>query len=416
MTTNTMPSHLRDNPHGFALVSVVWLASIGFLAAMALLGLLSGKHRSIQQSQYSLEESLALDELQERIQRYNTFLPRGWGSPRDTTVAVGIPEFRFQVSIRRWGMWAIVEITNAHTDILVTRYVLSGQRNPAADTIGFIRTNQTPLIVAHEARLLGSMVIADSIITRPWKGVYYRGPVPTHRTGVECFQEYDVLGGLNTQVQRWSRNLTTLPKGIQVLSGYSAIQHPPPDSIDTIIVLGDTEIAGIWSGKPICLYAQGDITFTPGTLFSGQVIAQGVIDIAESHFLWPSLVVSQLQPGRATPSITVRDGTQIHGSLITTSSMSDYLQRDESMHAHVHLDPTSSITGAVYSEGSLWMQGKLKGWVEVGETYDRAAPVTYHNWILGGTWETFPRREQLPLFPLMLSNGPLQSSILEGVR
>ena len=66
-------------------------------------------------------------------------------------------------------------------------------------------------------------------------------------------------------------------------------------------------------------------------------------------------------------------------------------------------------------ESSLQMQGILRGWAEVGETFERDDPSTYHNWILRGLWLPLTNTDPLPPFPLSLTHQRFQVLVLEGL-
>jgi hypothetical protein len=93
------PGELRGD--GFALVTVLWLAMLGFLGTAFLLGMMGSRRQALQKARVSLENRLALEEAIGRITAEPDLLPSTWESIRDTLLTVGDPPRPIRVETRR---------------------------------------------------------------------------------------------------------------------------------------------------------------------------------------------------------------------------------------------------------------------------------------------------------------------------
>jgi len=412
----------RMNERGFALITVFWLAGIGFLCSMIAAGFIMHRTRSVAAARRSFETTLALDEVCRQLEEKPGFLPRGWESVRDTTITVGKPDREYRVRVRRWGLWAVAEISlpQAGQNTSLSRIVLAGERRPQPGSVLYVRSNRMPLVLAHEADIRGSVVVADSIMIRPWKGRHFAQPRPAYIRGANGFENCDIWDGFREAIRRWEENPEALPPSIALYPSSVTLSRIPEsrdgDPVHTVIVLGELCLQGDWGLSPVCVYAREGVVIEAGSRIIGQILSERAISISESHLDWPSLVMAGNRGWRGESVLSLHDGSVVEGmvGVIHEPGWSAILDQETS--GLVFVDPSSSVRGAIYVQGSLQMLGSLQGWAEIGETFEHEPPTTYHNWILHGRWQALGQRDPLPLFPLALTHQEYQTTVVEGLR
>ncbi len=407
---------------GFALVTVLWLAMIGFLGTGFLLGMMGSRRQAIQKVRESLEDRLALEEAVGRVAADPGFVPLSCENIRDTLLTVGDPPRPIRIEIRRWGLWAVAEFFRPTdkdypaSSSLLARRILFGARTAPPGVVAYLRTNPYPLVLANEVRVEGIVALQDSIQTASWRGFRYRYPRPVFRRAVAPFEPVDFWQDLPDRVHGWISDPATAPDGVRIHRDGFGLLPPLDPGVHLIVVDGDARLRGLWNNRLHALYITGDLELMPGTVFRGQLLVEGRVRTRQARLEWPTLLAVR---GRDDPSATeveLLEGTSLSGCLAVVPG-NRVATRLLGRHTPTfYLNETSELHGTAYVRGSVQMNGLLQGWIETDETMARVENGTYHNWLLQGIWQPADRSmAQIP-FPLTLQIGGMQTVVIEGLR
>jgi cytoskeletal protein CcmA (bactofilin family) len=154
--------------------------------------------------------------------------------------------------------------------------------------------------------------------------------------------------------------------------------------------------ANILIDTPI-IYSQKGIVVENSAEITAQLFADSIVVKSKSTLRYPSVVATLSGPGNKT--VQIETGAHIEGTVLSFSG------NDQRTPGLVTIHPGAEVTGLVYAEDRLTLDGSVRGIVIAKDFYFYEAPTTYLGWIRSGTID----RSRLPnsfLLPLGVSSSP----------
>ena len=154
--------------------------------------------------------------------------------------------------------------------------------------------------------------------------------------------------------------------------------------------------ANILIDTPI-IYSQKGIVVENSAEITAQLFADSIVVKSKSTLRYPSVVATLSGPGNKT--VQIEAGAHIEGTVLSFSG------NDQRTPGLVTIHPGAEVTGLVYAEDRLTLDGSVRGIVIAKDFYFYEAPTTYLGWIRSGTID----RSRLPnsfLLPLGVSSSP----------
>ncbi len=424
---------------GYALPSLLFLVVILSLLAFAVLThnylqkQLALRSVSRVRAEYSAESALAktIADLKS-TQHYSERLknPNSQMDFDDGTEA--------KVGLEQWGCYCLITSSATHKDAKAERTALIGQRPGASFEPALIFAN-----AAHQLVLAGTASITGSIITGPLgasTGELVGRPAMKQSSMIADVRKEPALmlpgfssDELGQEVERYDRLLTgdlgrdSHPDEVLL---FSSVQPTVIDSgkispeTKYVVVKGDAVIGGTIDrrGPPLYVLGQGTISFrdsvqldglvailankaimVPGTVkmdhtilysatrielkarasVSAQMFSPSIVLRSGSEASYPSLLVSTLRKAKSSEptGIFVEGGAAVEGTILSLAP------KDKSQNQRVVVQAGALVTGAIYSENLLTLDGIVAGTAMTKDFYFEVPPTTYLGWLRSGRIE-----------------------------
>jgi cytoskeletal protein CcmA (bactofilin family) len=130
----------------------------------------------------------------------------------------------------------------------------------------------------------------------------------------------------------------------------------------------------------IC-YSERSIEVQNGSTLSAQLIAPVIRVGKECMLKYPSVLLSTdiNSPDTSHQDISISSGSRIEGTVALLSSSST---PDQGLNRRIiDLKAGASVTGSVYSQGTVTLDGIVTGMVQAKDFYFYAAPTSYLGWL-----------------------------------
>lgn len=338
------------------------------------------------------------------------------------------------VKVYRWGLYEGVFSTGSSNHSRATRSALIASRLTAEDGPALVLGN-----IQHGLTLTGSAEIVGNVEVGP-RGAT-TGSMKNEIQPTELPIRGDVLtSSMKRQMVRGSMimNQVMLAKSLLLISHRRRLDLDPSGelvdttgyvnlsnlsrSVDELFSAGNLKLAGsiMRRGPPLEIVALGHLTFIPGLNLNGfiavlsrdsilipsnvelnncVVVSCKSISLGEnasvrsqlfspvircsssSSAYYPSLCVSAgfSDTSGVVQSIVLSEGARIAGSVIMDAGKGITLAK-----AVIDLKAGSVVTGGVFTNGYLTMDGTVKGMVRAYDLYFYELPTTYIGWMRKG--------------------------------
>jgi cytoskeletal protein CcmA (bactofilin family) len=430
---------VKLDQRGYALPSLLFLVVILSLLAFAVLThnylqkQLALRSVSRVRAEYSSESALArmiatLKSPQRYTERLND--PNRQLDSDDGSLAT--------VRLEQWGCYGLVTSSATYKDAKAERTALLGQRPGASFENALLFANAT-----HQLVLTGTASIKGRIVAGPLGittgGLVGRPAVKQLPLSADVRKEpAPILPGFSSnapeqQVEEYHRLLKGDLGGKsnpgQVLS-FSSTQPTVidggkiPPEVRYVVIRGDVVFTGTIDrrGPPLFILVKGNISFrdsvqldglvaiiaekaiiVPGTAkidhailysatrvelkgpasVSAQILSPLIVLRSGSIASYPSLLVSTSRQVKSSePSgIFVEGGAVVEGTILSLAPKAG------SQNQLVVVQPGALVTGAIYSENLLTLDGTVVGTVMTRDFTFEVAPTTYRGWLRSGKIE-----------------------------
>lgn len=338
------------------------------------------------------------------------------------------------VTIFPWGLFAGIESVGHSIRSRVSRCAIIGSQLSESDSAALVIANlQHGLTLAGKSRIIGNVVVGprgasignlkDEI---PPISLPINGRVEKEDSTRHIFSTF----ALDSQIQRIEPWLLPLRRprmdysdspSLVVATGYLDLSELS-DSIDEVFSPGNLMLGGtaMKRGPPLNIVVIGNVGFMPGTSLVGfisicstdsisippqtklancivasekSISVQAKDTIAAQLFApvircaqhtlvsYPSICVSvNLSDSSGIPQmIRLESGARLLGSLIMETGSDISLTKTV-----IDLEPGSVVTGEVYTNGYLTMDGTVNGAVRTFDLYFYESPSIYLGWLRKG--------------------------------
>jgi hypothetical protein len=159
------------------------------------------------------------------------------------------------------------------------------------------------------------------------------------------------------------------------------------------------------SFKGCLFFSSRGISISGDGEMEGQFFCHSGIEVnGPSRLAFPSLLFSdgKFSGNGVSRNITLRSGAKLQGTAICYFLMNDGRIQDNA--PLIQLDPSSTVTGIVYSVGQTTLEGRVYGCVATNEFYLRESETTYIHWLR----DALVDRSRLPAgytMPLLFESG-----------
>lgn len=165
------------------------------------------------------------------------------------------------------------------------------------------------------------------------------------------------------------------------------------------------------SFKGCLFFSRGSMTISGRGEMDGQFFSRSGIELnGPSHLEFPSLLFSDgsYSVSGEPSGILLQSGAELEGTAILHISKKD--GRAGRNVPLIRIDPSSSVTGVVYSEGQTTLEGRVYGCVAAAEFYFKESETVYINWMK----DALVDRSRLPAgytMPLLFESGSVFRTI-----
>lgn len=364
------------------------------------------------------------------------------------TVSYDFKEFgRADLCIKRWGALWLIESQGSVGKKKAQRIALVGTKPDKEFGDALIFANPThQLVLSGTSHIKGNVIIGlPGVSTGRLKDLIAPTAIPIEGTvkkelqprlpyfrSSELFEEisgYDkLLREMNAASEHGLNFSSSVP--LHVMGGMI------PDDADYIFITGDVvfETSLVRRELPLHLVVHGKVALTEKSRLEGFikllatdgiVVAAGThtdvailyskksIELRESATISGQLVAPYIElKSRAVakyPSVLVSISTErpesssdkrqivLHDGVIVKGTLLSLLDK-ESDGSSVIIHPGAKVTGIIYSNGSITLDGLVEGAVMTKDFYFFEAPTKYLGWLRGGTIDraTLPPEYLLP--------------------
>jgi hypothetical protein len=336
------------------------------------------------------------------------------------------------VEVQRWGCFSLMTATASYRTASAQRVALVAQRPGPSFENALVFAN-----TSHQLVFTGTAAVQGRIITGPSgvsKGtlVGQTGVTPTLPSAVirteraprlPSFSQSELADEIDTYERlvkgEFSKNPLSRGGVITYSAKISLIDGSQiPADVQYVVAEGDALLKGVFyrRGPPLYVLAKGTLSFQPQAQVDGPVaiIARKEIVLPDSvhvdHAIlysatrielkasarisaqvfspfillrsgslasYPSLLVSisrTVEPD-ASAGIVIEGGATVEGTILSLG------QKVENENPLVVIQPGASITGAVYSENVMTLDGSVAGTVMTREFYFYVQPTKYLGWL-----------------------------------
>ncbi len=433
---------------GYALVSVLFLVTILSILSALILKVQLFRHEAASKSvdevkavyaaNNGIEDALALPALPE------------YG---DSTFASDFPDSSLAtVTVFQWGLFEGAVSKGRSNHCTQTRSGLIASLLSVNDSSAFVLGNlEHGLVFSGGSEIVGNIVVGPRGVSTgslrdeitpskiPVQGRIRETTVSTSLFGTALIDREVSLTKAYLSGRRRTRMAQDYSGKTLDMTGYLLL-NDVSDSIREIFSTGDLSLGGsiMKRGPPLNIVVTGHVRFLPGTSLIGpiaiysndsisvppqirlincilsspksidlqrgasvtaQVFSPVIRCSTNATANYPSLLVSVSlsDTGGVVQSINLESGSQIDGAVILHGGVG--ITKDKAV---VDLEPGSLVTGEVYTDCYLTMDGKVNGLVRAFDLYFYSSPTTYLGWLRNGVID----RELLPhgfLRPLGIS-------------
>jgi hypothetical protein len=444
----TIRNQEKGNDAGYALVSVLFLVTILSILSALILKVQLFRHETASKS---VDEVKAIYAANNGIESALAFpvLPE-YG---DSTFTLRFPDSSSAIlTVFQWGLFEGVLSEGRSNHSTETRSALIAGLLSSTDSSAFMLGNvEHGLIFAGGSEIVGNVVVGPRGVSTgslrdeitpsriPVQGKISETAVSTSLFGTPLIDGEVSLAKSFLSTRRQTRTAPDYSGRTLDTTGY-VLLNDISDSIREIFGAGDLSLGGtiMKRGPPLDIVVTGHVRFLPGTGLIGPIgiysndsisvppqvklincilASPKSIDLQRGASVsaqlfspvircstnaaanYPSVLVSVSlsDTGGVVQSINLESGSKIAGALILHGGVG--ITKDKAV---VDLEPGSLVTGEVYTDCYLTMDGKVNGLVRTFDLYFYSSPTTYLGWLRNGVID----RELLPrgfLRPLGIS-------------
>jgi hypothetical protein len=438
---------------GYAMVSVLFLVTILSILSALILNVQMFRHEAASKSVNDVKAIYAANNGIENILALPT--PPEFG---DSTFTSDFPDSSSAtVTVFQWGLFEGAVSKGRSNHCTQTRSALVAGFLSVNDSSAFVLGNlEHGLVLAGGSEIVGNVVVGPRGVSTgslrdeitpskiPVQGKIRETTVSTSLFGTPLIDREVSLTKAFLSGRRPTRMAQDYSGKTLDTTGYVRL-NDISDSIREIFSAGDLSLGGtiMKRGPPLDIVVAGYVRFLPGTSLIGPIAIYSKdsisvppkvrlincilsspksIDLQKGASVtaqlfspvircstnatanYPSLLVSVSlsDTGGVVQSINLESGSKIDGALILHGGVG--ITKDKAV---VNVESGSLVTGEVYTDCYLTLDGKVNGLARAFDLYFYSSPTTYLGWLRNGVIdrELLPRGFLRPLGISAYENG-----------